>query len=271
MPRGPRKFLKRVYAPKHWLLDKLSGNFAPKPSAGPHKLRECIPLVVILRNRLKYALNYREVITVVKDKSGNCMIDNKVRKDPHFPAGFMDVVTIVKSKEHFRLLYDMKGRFMLHKIPEAEAKYKLCKIVKKGLGNNGIPYVVTHDGRTIRFPNPDIKLHESIKLNLEDNKVEGVLKLEAGSMVMATGGNNVGRYGVVTKTEKHPASFDIVHVKEANGNVFATRKENLFAIGQGQQSWISLPKGKPYKLNIMEEKAERQLKKERRPEKKHKD
>ena len=34
---------------------------APKPSPGPHKETECLPLVVMLRNRMKYALTYREV------------------------------------------------------------------------------------------------------------------------------------------------------------------------------------------------------------------
>jgi len=80
---------------------------------------------------------------------------------------------------------------------------------------------------------------------------------------MATGGNNIGRYGTVMKTEHHPASFDIVHVKEANGNTFATRSQNLFVIGQGNQAAITLPKGKPYKLSILEEKAERLSKKEK--------
>jgi small subunit ribosomal protein S4e len=80
-------------------------------------------------------------------------------------------------------------------------------------------------------------------------------------MVMAIGGNNIGRYGSILKTEHHPASFDIVHVKEANGNIFATRSQNLFVIGQGHQSSITLPKGKPYKLTILEEKAERIQKK----------
>ncbi|MBA0628577.1 hypothetical protein Godav_023291, partial [Gossypium davidsonii] len=42
------------------MLDKLGGAFAPKPSSGPHKSRECLPLILILRNRLKYALTYRE-------------------------------------------------------------------------------------------------------------------------------------------------------------------------------------------------------------------
>merc|ERR1711977_406734 len=34
----------------------MGGTWAPRPSTGPHKLRECLPLVLILRNRLKYAL-----------------------------------------------------------------------------------------------------------------------------------------------------------------------------------------------------------------------
>jgi len=80
---------------------------------------------------------------------------------------------------------------------------------------------------------------------------------------MATGGNNVGRYGTVTKTEHHPASFDIVHVKEANGTTFATRKQNLFVIGDGNKHSISLPKGKPYKLTILEEKAVRAERKDK--------
>lgn len=80
---------------------------------------------------------------------------------------------------------------------------------------------------------------------------------------MATGGNNIGRYGVIVRTEHHPASFDIVHVKEANGNMFATRSQNLFVIGQGQNAAISLPKGKPYKLSILEEKAERLARKDK--------
>ncbi|KAH0882634.1 hypothetical protein HID58_058730 [Brassica napus] len=57
--RGMKKHLKRLNAPKHWMLDKLGGAFAPKPSSGPHKSRECLPLVLIIRNRLKYALTYR--------------------------------------------------------------------------------------------------------------------------------------------------------------------------------------------------------------------
>merc|ERR1712205_34443 len=119
MPRGPKKHLKRLNAPKHWMLDKLGGVFAPKPSAGPHKTRECLPLCLILRNRLKYALTYKEVTTILMQRV--VKVDGKIRMDKCYPCGIMDVVSIEKSDEHFRLIYDAKGRFVVHRISSTPA------------------------------------------------------------------------------------------------------------------------------------------------------
>ena len=60
---------------------------APRPSPGPHKLRESLPLSIFLRNRLKYALNGKEVTSIVKQRL--IKIDGKVRTDTTYPAGFM--------------------------------------------------------------------------------------------------------------------------------------------------------------------------------------
>jgi hypothetical protein len=60
---------------------------APKPSSGPHKSRECLPLILILRNRLKYALTYREVIAILMQR--HVFVDGKVRTDKTYPSGFM--------------------------------------------------------------------------------------------------------------------------------------------------------------------------------------
>ena len=60
---------------------------APRPSTGPHRLRECLPLILFLRNRLKYALTYNETKKIVMQR--HIKIDGKVRTDITFPAGFM--------------------------------------------------------------------------------------------------------------------------------------------------------------------------------------
>ncbi|PWS21138.1 30S ribosomal protein S4e, partial [Enterococcus faecium] len=78
------------------------------------------------------------------------MVDGKVRTDKTYPAGFMDVVSIAKTVENFRLLYDTKGRFRLHSIKDEDAKFKLCKVRSVQFGQKGIPFLNTNDGRTIR-------------------------------------------------------------------------------------------------------------------------
>ena len=40
---------------------------------------------------------------------------------------------------------------------------------------------------------------------------------------MITGGRNLGRIGTIMDRERHPGSFDIIHVKDALGHVFSTR------------------------------------------------
>ena len=71
----------------------------------------------------------------------------------------LDVISIEKTNETFRLLYDAKGRYTVHRITDAEGKFKLCKVTKKGVGPKGVPYIVTHDARTIRYPDPHVKVY----------------------------------------------------------------------------------------------------------------
>ncbi|KAK7260015.1 hypothetical protein RIF29_25704 [Crotalaria pallida] len=253
--RGLKKHLKRLNAPKHWMLDKLGGAFAPKPSSGPHKSRECLPLILILRNRLKYALTYREVIAILMQR--HVLVDGKVRTDKTYPAGFMDIVSIPKTNENFRLLYDTKGRFRLHSVRDEESKFKLCKVRSVQFGQKGIPYLNTYDGRTIRYPDPVIKANDTIKLDLESNKITDFIKFDVGNVVMVTGGRNRGRVGVIKNREKHKGSFETVHIQDATGHEFATRLGNVFTIGKGTKPWVSLPKGKGIKLSIIEEARKR--------------
>jgi small subunit ribosomal protein S4e len=256
MPRGPKKHLKRVNAPHHWMLSKMGGIFAPRPSSGPHKLRECLPLVILLRNRLRYALTGREVTLILMQRI--VKVDGKVRTDATFPAGFMDVVSIDRTNEHFRLLYNTKGRFALHRIKNEEANFKLCKVRRVQLGPEGIPFLSTHDGRTIRYPHPDVKVNDTIKVNLESGKIEDHVKFGVGNLVMCTGGRNLGRVGLLKTVERHPGSYTIVYVEDLAGKTFATRVENVFSVGSGKKSIVTLPRGGGIKLNIVDEKTQRE-------------
>jgi len=53
--------------------------------------------------------------------------------------------------------------------------------------------------------------------------------------------------------EKHPGSYEIVHIRDAEGNAFATRLSNIFVIGQGKKSLIKLPKYNGIRMTLIQE------------------
>ncbi|KAG5512791.1 hypothetical protein RHGRI_008249 [Rhododendron griersonianum] len=113
-------------------------------------------------------------------------------------------------------------------------QFKLCKVRSVQFGQKGIPYINTYDGRTIRYLDPLIKANDTIKLDLEAQKITDFMS-----------------------REKHKGSFETIHVQDATGHEFATRMGNIFTIGKGSKPWVSLPKGKGIKLSIIEEAKKR--------------
>lgn len=170
------------------------------------------------------------------------------------------MITLENCSDRFRLLYDVKGRFVLHRIDEAEAQFKLCKVVKRQLSPKKIPFIVTHDARTIRFPDPAVKVNDTVKVDIKSNKIIGHIKFEVGNLCFITKGHNIGRVGVIVRRDRHFGSFDIVYVRDAAGHEFATRLANVFIIGEGAEPMVSLPKGNGVKLSIIEEKKMRESK-----------
>lgn len=253
MTRGPKKHLKRVHAPKSWMMNKMGGVFTVKPNAGPHKSRESIPLQIILRDKLKIALNGREAKVILNQKEGLVKVDKKVKKDIKYPCGFMDVIEIPKLGASYRVLYDVKGRFTFTKLKKNEASFKLCKVVKKQMGPNGIPYIVTHDGRTIRFFNPDVKIDDSIKYNLETKEIPAFYSFKVGAIAMVCDGSNRGRVGHIIHISVLDGDNDLVTLKDVKGHTFTTRINYVFVIGDEKNAAVTLPAKEGVKSSIIEE------------------
>lgn len=100
---------------------------------------------------------------------------------------------------------------------------------------------------SIRYPDPAIKVNDTVKIDLTTGKISDFIRFDTGVIAMATGGRNMGRVGVITHRERHDGGFNIVHIKDAIDNEFATRESNVFVIGR-EKPWISLPKGKGVKV-----------------------
>lgn len=258
MAKGPKKHLKRIRAPKSWLMNKLGGNFAVRPSQGPHCLKHSIPLQIFLRDKIKVAMNGREADTILHQKEGLVQIDKKIRRDTKYPIGLMDVIDIPKMGTAWRCLFDVKGRFTFVKIKKQESNFKLCRVLRKEMGANQIAYLVTHDGRTIRFADPTISMHDSIKYDLEKKTITEIYKFEKGNLAYISDGNNKGRVGTITHISKLDGNHDIVTLKDANNHIFTTRIGYVFIIGKGDKPVITLPKQNGLALSILEEAEKRQ-------------
>ena len=114
-----------------------------------------------------------------------------------------------KTSENFRLIYDVKGRFTVHRISNEEAKYKLCKVRKVATAPKGVPYLVTHDGGTIRYPDPLVKPNDTVQVDIATGKIKDFIKFDSGNQCMITGGHNLGRVGIIVNREpkRNKASF----------------------------------------------------------------
>eukprot|EP00069_Balaena_mysticetus_P000282 bmy_14521T0 len=111
-------------------------------------------------------------------------IDGNIHTDITYPAGFIYVISIDKTGENFRLTYETKGRFAAHRITPEEAKYKLCKVRKICVGTKGIPHLVTHYAHTIRYPDPLIKMNDTIQIDLETGNITDFIKSDTGQQTM---------------------------------------------------------------------------------------
>lgn len=59
-------------------------------------------------------------------------------------------------------------------------QYKLCKVKKVSVGPKGVPFLVTSDGRTLRYPDPLVKVNDSILYDLEKSKMKDIIKFDSG-------------------------------------------------------------------------------------------
>lgn len=51
------------------------------------------------------------------------------------------------------------------------------------VGTKGIPHLVTHDARTIRYPDPLIKVNDTVRIDLDTGKITDFIKFDTGRFV----------------------------------------------------------------------------------------
>ena len=243
---GGSRSLKRLNTPKFLQIRRKHGKFFVTPSAGPHPSRFCLPLLHIVRDLLEIVDNSREAKKLIG--LGNFKVDGKVVRDKTFPVGLMDVISILKTNVHYRILPDSHHGLILHEIPEAESTFKLCRITQKTTLKGGNLQLNLHDGRNIFIsvkdpmnPKEDVyKRMDVLKITIPEQEILKVLKFKEGNLAIIMSGKNIGQLGkVLTILKRFGPKASTVSIQH-NSSHTETLYDYTFIIGE-DQSEINLP------------------------------
>ena len=220
-------YTKRLLSPAYYKSGRKTNKFIVTVRPGPHKKDRSIPLVIALRDILKFADNTAEAKNILNMRT--VKIDNKTRIDHRFPVGFMDVLSIHNS--NYRVLVDKKG-LCLKPIEGVQSKIKLLKIVNKTYDKKGKLQLGFHDGKTLIMDKDIYKTGDVVVFDIGSNKIKDLIQFKRESLVLITEGKNKGKIGKVE-------DFTIVRGSQPNkvivrlGNeTIETLKDYVFIVGQ---------------------------------------
>jgi small subunit ribosomal protein S4e len=229
--------MKREVAPPFWRISRKKDVFVFSVSPGPHPKREAYSLGVLVRDVFKAARSGREAELVLKQ--GKVLVDGRVRRDPGFPVGVMDVISIPSLKAHYRVLPSGET-LVLHAIDENEARIKPCRVKTKQLVKGGRVQIGLHDGKALLVDGQEVRVGDTCVIRLPDNRLEQVIPLKQGVLAIALKGKSGGRLGRVIALEEGSITSDPAVTLDIGGEQVKALKEHVLALGL-EAPVISLP------------------------------
>ncbi|OGS52459.1 MAG: 30S ribosomal protein S4e [Euryarchaeota archaeon RBG_13_61_15] len=221
-----KKHMKRMAAPNTWAIPRKTSHWVTKPSPGPHGTREAMPLLAVVRDMLKLCDNAREARFIIGSRGVS--VDGKIVTDYKYPVGLMDVVTILKTKQSYRMLVDYKSQLKLVSIDDSEKGWKLARIDGKKVIRKGKVQLNLHDGRCMILAKDQYKTGDVLKIDVPSQKLVKNFKLEKGSMALLIGGSHPGSVQTIENYQiRRGSAPNLVTFKEG----FSTIKENVFVVG----------------------------------------
>ncbi len=215
--------LKRIVAPKTWLLLRKHNKYITRPSAGPHSFNFSIPMSFFLKE-IGFASTTKEGKKILNNKV--VLVDGRRIKDIKFPVGLMDSINIKDVNGFYRIILDEKGRLKILEIKESEVNTKLSRVNNKTAVKKAKIQLNLSDGKNILTDNKDIKTADTLVLELPSQKIKTVLKFEKGSLALLIGGRHMGSFGVIEDIKNN-----IIKIK-SDKLTFNTQKHFVFVVGK---------------------------------------
>ena len=186
------KKLKRQMAPLFWGINRKNKRFVITVRPGSHPKNRSIPAAILLRDVLKMVTTLREAKSVIYN--GKVIVDGIIRKSLHHSIGLMDVIELQGISDVYRLVPTHGHILQPIKIDSSEKSKKIVKVTSKTTIRGKKMQLGFHDGRTIIAEN-SVNVGDSCLIQIPEQKILDVIKLEKDSLVMVTKGANTGQIG----------------------------------------------------------------------------
>lgn len=233
--KGGLGHLKRLASPSFWPVHRKESTWVPKPNPGAHGTSLCLPLELIMRDELALGRNRREVGSILAE--GKVKVDGRARRERNHPAGLMDVVEFTDANLAYRVMpIEGKGLSVI-KITKEEAKFKLCKILRKGTAPHGRIQYGMHDGRSLT-PKPEegesavYSTNDTLRISIPTQRVLSHIKFEKGNFAIVIAGRNLGKSGKIVGLQPGTATRpSMVTIEDVTGKKFDTMVDYTFVVG----------------------------------------
>lgn len=211
--------------PKAWPLPR-KGKKERYLAVPTHSTSKGISVLFILRDIWGIAKTRKEarVITL----GGGIKVNNKIRKNENFPVQVYDVISVEKTKKHYRLEVVNK-KYRLEEISEDKAKYNTSKIIGKKILRNKVVQMNLDDGQNFILKE-DFSIGGSVLLNTATNKIEKILPLKEGALVEIILGRHAGETGKILKVVELNRGREYL-IKLKNGLEVALPSKTILVVG----------------------------------------
>jgi small subunit ribosomal protein S4e len=197
--KSGRGKMKRISAPRTWDIPRKEARFVTKPSPGSHSVERSYSLAVVLRDLLAMVATHKEVQQVLN--RGEVLVDGAPRRDPGFPVGLFDVVSIPKEGKSYRLVPSPDGLVPVE-VVSTEAGLKLCRVKSKVKTTGGHMQFGFHDGRSLLDDKLAANCGDSVVMKVPVQAVVESVKLAKGSTGLIVSGERAGQVGRIVGVKK---------------------------------------------------------------------
>ena len=186
-------------APLFWGITRKEKRFVVTVKPGSHGKNISIPSAVFLRDTLKIVKTLREAKFAIY--SGKVTVDGIKRKSLHHGIGLMDVIELDGLNDIYRLVPKDGALLKPIIIDSTEKSKKLVQVKSKTTIKNGKTQIGFHDGRSL-IDEAKISVGDVCVLQIPEQKILDIIKLEKGTRVLIIRGVNAGKIGTINEIKE---------------------------------------------------------------------